>query len=130
MRRAASTEEGKISSEEDDVPVSGPGDYMLHHPVGVLIVPVLRVDGPENDGTARPGPDGGIQLSIGRAEQKMVMAQDGLEQAPVRWSTWAKIYGAEPGECGVIIGVDTDLMALPAPCGGPGPGGRRPPGPR
>ena len=38
----------------------------------------------------------------GRAEQKMVMAQDGLEQAPGPVHLGGKIYGAEPGRvrCG------------------------------
>ena len=41
--------------EQNDAAVLSLGHHLFHHPGGIFVVPVLRIDGPENNGAVCPG---------------------------------------------------------------------------
>ena len=95
-----------------DVPVLCPGDDMPGNAFGIFVVPVLRVDGPEDDGTARPTLHPGVHHTVGRAKKKVFPAQDLPQKLPASVHLGGEIGGVQCGQTFVVIGVDADLMAL------------------
>ena len=98
--------------EEDDISVPGPGDHMLHHPGGIFVIPVLRVDGPEDDGTAGPALHGRVGHAVGWPEEKAVVSENGLDGAAGLVHLGGKVGVVEPGELGVVVGMDADLVLV------------------
>ena len=103
---------GEDVVHQDDSAVPGPGHHLPHHPVGVLIPPVLRVDGPQDDGAARPGLYTLVQHAVGGTEQEVVVAQGGLEQGPGGLHLGVEVGPAQIGELDVVEGVDAHLVPL------------------
>ena len=101
---------GKMSCIRMIPPSLAPGHHLPHHPVGVLIPPVLRVDGPQDDGAARPWPLHSRPACRRGAEQEVVVAQGGLEQGPGGLPPGRRSRSAQSGELDVVEGVDADLV--------------------
>lgn len=103
---------GKNVVEKDDGAILGVGHHVLDLPGSVLVSPVLRVDGPEDDGTAGIFADGIVHRAVGRAEEKAVVAQDVHELLPGDGYLGIEVGLGETGERDMVVGVNPDLVAL------------------
>ena len=104
---------GKDIVHENDGPVPGLGEDQSGLPLGIAVLPILRVDGPEDDGAPGPAFNALVQDSIWGAQQKVVVPQNLLEQGTGALHLGRKVRSVQPGEEYMVIGVNADLMPLP-----------------
>ena len=83
-----------------------------HHPPSVLVLPVLRVYGPQDNGGAGPPEPRIVNDSVGRAEPEVTGAQHGGEDAPGSAHLEVEVRPREVRDAAVIVGVNADLVAV------------------
>ena len=103
---------GEDIMHEDDGAVPGLGDHLLDDSGGILIPPVLRIYGPEDDRAAGVLFDALVGHPVGRAQKEVVVPQNMEKALTGLVDLGVEIGLGETGELYVVKGVDSDLVSL------------------